>query len=126
MYMSIHDIKFIKLLFLHYLWLNVNHIAMVTLSTRKRNQSHHASVGNKYTNTQSWPSSTANCVQFRSTTNNEQLKSISVTSSVECSYQTNMSVHNQQRISNMESEIAKIKQKNATLLAQQQQQQQQQ
>ena len=56
---------------------------MYSLLTRKRKQSHHASVGNKHTNTQSRPSSTANRVQCSSTTINQQLKVISVTSSAE-------------------------------------------
>ena len=92
---------------------------MVTLSTRKRKQSHHSSVGNKRTNTQSQPSSPANRVQSNSTTINQQLKSISVTSSAKCPDLPDMSVQNQQHIRNMESEIAKLKQQNATLLAQQ-------
>ena len=54
------------------------------------------------------------------------MKSISVTSSAECFDLTKMSVQNQQHIRNMESEIAKLKQQNATLLAQQHQHQQQQ
>ena len=99
----------------------MNHFAMVNLSTRRRKQSHHTSVCNKRTNTQSQPSTTANRVQSNSTTINHQLKSISVTSSVECSNLTNMSVQNQQHTCIMESEIAKLKQQNATLLAQQQQ-----
>ena len=69
---------------------------MVTLSTtKKRKQSHHASVGIKRTNTQSQPSSTANQVQCSSTTITQQLKSISVTRSAECSNLTDMFVHNQ-------------------------------
>ena len=68
---------------------------MATSSTRKCKQSHHASVGNKRTNTQSQPSSAANLAQYISTMMNQQLKSISVTSSAECSNLTNMSVHNQ-------------------------------
>ena len=91
---------------------------MVTLSIRKHKRSHHTSVGNKRTNTQSQPSSTTNCAQCSSTMINQQLKSISVTSSAECSNLTNMSVHNQQHICNMESEITKLKQQSATLLAQ--------
>ena len=84
---------------------------MVTSSTSKRNQSHHASVGNKRTNTQTKLSSTANRVKCSSTTINQQLKLISVTCSAECSDLTNMSVHNQQHIRNMESEIAKLNNK---------------
>ena len=92
---------------------------MVTLATRKRKQSHHAFVGNKRTNTQSRPSYNANLVQYSSTTINQQLKSISVTSSAECSDLTDMFVKNQQQIRSMESEIAELKQQHATLLAQQ-------
>ena len=55
---------------------------------------------------------------------NQQLRSISATSSAEYSNFTNMSVQNQQQIRNMESEITKLKQQNATLLAQRQQKQQ--
>ena len=68
---------------------------MVTSSRRKRKQSHHASVGSKRTNRQLEPSSTANCIQCSSTTINQQFKSISDTSSAECSNLTDMSVHNQ-------------------------------
>ena len=95
---------------------------MVTSATRKRIQSHHASVGNKRTNTQSQPSYTTNYVQCNSTMINQHLKSILVTGSVECSDLTSVSVKNQQQMRNMESEITKLKQQNATLLASQKQQ----
>ena len=94
---------------------------MVTSSTRKRKQSQHSSVSNKRTNTKTQSPSTANQVQCNNTTINQQLKLISVTSSAECSDLTDISVQNQQQIRNMESEIAKLKQQNVTLLTQRQQ-----
>ena len=102
---------------------------MVSSTMRKRKQSHHASVGNKRTNAQSQPSSTTNRIQHNNTTFNQQVKTISVTSSTECSELTDMTVNNQQnlqKILDMETELAKLKQQNATLQAQQQLQQQQQ
>ena len=74
---------------------------MVTSATRTHKQSHHASVCNNRTNTQSKPSSTANQIQCNSAMINQQLKSFSVTSSAECSNLTDMSVQNQQHIHNM-------------------------
>ena len=65
-------------------------------------------ISNKRTNNQLQLSSTANHVQCNSTMINQQLKSISVSSSAEWSNLTDMSIHNQQHIYNMESEIAKV------------------
>ena len=106
-----NDIKFIKSLFLHYSRLHVNHIAMVTSSTRKCKQSQHSSVGNKRANTQLQPSSTVNQVHRNSTTINQQLKLISVTSSAECSNLIDMSIQNQQHILNMESNLLNLNNK---------------